>query len=271
MEAQLNVFSFGGGVQSTAALVLAARGELPISTFLFANVGDDSENGKTLAYVRDHSMPFAQAHGLQLLEIRRVRREGSPATLLQHLYRSERSIGIPIRMGGKADGAPGRRQCTVDWKIRVVARWLKQHGATAQNPATVNLGISMDEWQRAKSPDASGIEWTRLAYPLIDRRLRRDNCEQLIAGAGLPPVPRSACWFCPFHSTSAWQEMARKEPGSFRKTVELEEMLNRRREMLGLDPIFFSHRLRPLRIAIQDDGQLDLDIGAGCESGFCHT
>lgn len=35
----LTVFSFGGGVQSTAALVLAAQGELDCSTFLFANGG----------------------------------------------------------------------------------------------------------------------------------------------------------------------------------------------------------------------------------------
>ncbi|WP_254897837.1 hypothetical protein [Kitasatospora sp. NA04385] len=32
-------FSFGGGVQSTAALVLAAQGRIDYRTFLFANVG----------------------------------------------------------------------------------------------------------------------------------------------------------------------------------------------------------------------------------------
>jgi hypothetical protein len=39
----LKVFSFGGGVQSMGVMVLAARGVLDYKTFLFANVGDDSE------------------------------------------------------------------------------------------------------------------------------------------------------------------------------------------------------------------------------------
>ena len=49
----LRVFSYGGGVQSTAALVLAAQGKIDFPTFLFANVGDDSEHPATLRYVRE--------------------------------------------------------------------------------------------------------------------------------------------------------------------------------------------------------------------------
>ena len=37
----LKVFSYGGGVQSTAALVLAAQGKIDYQTFLFCNVGAD--------------------------------------------------------------------------------------------------------------------------------------------------------------------------------------------------------------------------------------
>jgi hypothetical protein len=39
------VVSYGGGVQSNALLVLAAQGRIDYRTFLFANVGDDSEHG----------------------------------------------------------------------------------------------------------------------------------------------------------------------------------------------------------------------------------
>lgn len=56
---RLRSFSFGGGWQSTAALVLAARGVIDFRTFLFANVGDDSENPETIEYVHQHAMPFA--------------------------------------------------------------------------------------------------------------------------------------------------------------------------------------------------------------------
>ena len=39
----LRSFSYGGGVQSTAALVLACRREIDFPLFIFANTGDDSE------------------------------------------------------------------------------------------------------------------------------------------------------------------------------------------------------------------------------------
>lgn len=57
MPDPIKVFSFGGGQQSVAALVLAAQGRIDYRTFLFANVGDDSERKGTLAYVE-------QAYGI---------------------------------------------------------------------------------------------------------------------------------------------------------------------------------------------------------------
>ncbi len=55
----IKVTSYGGGVQSTALLVLAAQGRIDFKTFLFCNVGDDSENPETLEYVRQIAIPFA--------------------------------------------------------------------------------------------------------------------------------------------------------------------------------------------------------------------
>src|SRR5690348_2960939 len=55
----LKIFSYGGGVQSTAALVLAAQGRLDYRTFVFCHVGADSENPETLSYVCEVARPFA--------------------------------------------------------------------------------------------------------------------------------------------------------------------------------------------------------------------
>src|ERR1700690_4098828 len=85
---RLRVVSFGGGVQSTALLVLAARGLIDFQTFLFANVGDDSEYPGTLCYVREVSIPYAEQHGLSLIELRRVRRDDHEESLLQRIHRS---------------------------------------------------------------------------------------------------------------------------------------------------------------------------------------
>ncbi|MFD7434816.1 hypothetical protein [Streptomyces sp. NPDC059861] len=131
-------FSFGGGVQSTAALVLAATGELDYRTFLMANVGDDSEHPATLAYLRQYAIPYAQAHGLELVVLDRVmKRSGEVRTLYQDLTRDgSRSLQIPVRM---SNGAPGTRSCTAQFKIKVVGDELKRRGATKDAPATVGI------------------------------------------------------------------------------------------------------------------------------------
>lgn len=272
----MRVFSFGGGVQSTAALVLAARGELECDAFLFANVGDDSENPATLRYVREVAMPYAEAHGITIHELSRRRKDGSTETLYGRLTKgSVRSIGIPVRLGGS--GAPARRNCTTDFKIRLIASWCYKHGARKTKPATTMLGISMDEFQRMRSD--SGISYTRLAYPLIDRRMNRQDCMNVIAGAGLPIPPKSSCWFCPFHSLQRWAEMRDNEPELFAKACDLEAMLGERASKLHMargyanDRVYFTRKLIPLARAVGNASQPSL-FGGGfeddaCESGYC--
>jgi hypothetical protein len=261
----LKVFSYGGGIQSTAALVLAAQGRIDYTTFLFCNVGGDSENPETLAYVQQHAMPYAQAHGLELIELQATR-FGEQETLYQRLTRSERaSVGIPVRMSG--NGAPGMRACTKDFKIMVIARWLRQHGATKDHPASVALGISLDEFQRMRTD--SGIAYEKLAYPLIDQRIDRQQCINIIRDAGLPVPPKSSCWFCPFHSLRTWQEMRQNQPVLFEQACQLEASINARRIALGKYPVWFSRMLKPLAQVTTDLTQESLFEDDVCESGYC--
>lgn len=208
----IRAFSFGGGVQSTAVLVLAAQQALQYDAFLFANVGADSENPATLRYMDTVTRPFAQRWGINLIELSKVRRDKTPETLLQRLQHSTRSIGIPMRM---SNGAPGNRQCTGDFKIGVVAKWLREHGATKSDPATVGLGISTDELHRART--SSRIAYELLEYPLLAKRLSRSDCVRLIQEAGLPLPPKSACWFCPFQNDAQWRQLKHDSPELFRR------------------------------------------------------
>ncbi|PIM72931.1 phosphoadenosine phosphosulfate reductase [Streptomyces sp. JV178] len=261
--------SYGGGVQSTALLVLAAQREIDYRTFLFANVGNDSEHPATLAYIRDVALPFAAAAGIRLEALERRRRDGTSETLLQRLSRPElRSIPIPVRM---ANGAPGRRSCTADFKIRVVGRWLRENGATARTPATVAIGISVDEIHRANRRRREPHE--EIDYPLLDMGLRRSDCEHLISAAGLPVPPKSSCFFCPFKTVEAWRQQRAADPELFAKSVKVEELVNQRRASLGRDPVYLSRFGRPLTEAIaapvpaatgdEDDGL--------CDAGWCMT
>lgn len=254
----MKVFSYGGGVQSTAALVLAIQGQIDYPLFVFCNVGNDSENPATIEYVEQIAKPYALAHHIEFVELARSQ------TLYAKLTKpGSRSVGIPVRM---SNGAPGRRPCTVDYKIKLAARYIKSRGATAANPATVGLGISLDEFQRARND--SGIAWEKLAYPLLDLRLSRADCLQIIEKAGLPTPPKSSCWFCPYHTMRVWQDMRNQQPELFERACKLEALLNERRKELGKDNIWLSGKLRPLAMATTDLTQLTFEEDI-CESGYC--
>lgn len=264
----IRAFSFGGGWQSVAALVLAARGELDFGLFLFANVGDDSEHPATLDYVHRHAIPYAEANGIQLRELRRTRRDGTTETLYGRLMREgSRSIPIPVRM---SNGAPGTRSCTADFKIRVIGKWLKAHGASATNPATIGIGISLDEIHRANSRRSEPYE--NITYPLLDLRIRRTDCPRIIRSAGLPVPPKSACWFCPMTRPTRWQTMRRTDPDLFAMACHLEATINDRRQLLGKDPVYLTRFNAPLANVIPDDNPLPFEEGDGtCDSGHCFT
>lgn len=243
----MRVFSYGGGVQSIAALVLAVQGMIDYPTFLFCNVGEDSEYPDTLRYVREVALPYAQQHGIDLVELHKTR-FGERETLYQRLTRpGSRSIGIPVRMNG--NGAPGRRSCTYDFKIAVVDKWLIGQGARGCG-AQVGLGISLDEIQRMKpNMDPETVAWKENIFPLlmeVPQPLTRQDCINVIVQAGLPLPSKSACIFCPFHTLRRWQHMRQNEPEHFWYAADLETFINQRRQMLGLDPVWFSSKLRPL-------------------------
>jgi hypothetical protein len=240
---------------------------LDFSLFIFANVGADSENPATLEFVERFAKPYAAGCGVELAEVQKHRRTGEADTIRQWLDRTDKSIGIPMRM---ANGAPGNRTCTEQFKINVVNKELKRRGASAESPAILGMGISTDEWQRMRSD--SGAPYKKLAYPLIDLGLSRQDCMLTIERAGLPVPPKSSCYFCPFKRTGDWQKMRRDEPALFALSVELEEQMNVRRARLGRDSVFLSSRAIPLTQVVGDHDQLDLFEEGSCDiAGYCHN
>lgn len=296
----MRVISCGAGVQSTALVVLAARGRIDYQTALMANVGDDSEDPRTLAYAREVLMPYAASHNIAFHMLDRVRRDGSIETLWGRLTDGRpcpschggpdpacgrcagagrvqsRSLPIPVRMD---NGAPGTRSCTADFKIRVTAKWLRANGATATDPATVAIGISADEIMRANNRRCAPHE--RVVYPLVGigeetgLRMTRQDCIRLIQDEGLPVPPKSSCFFCPFHRAEAWVELRRERPDLFALSCDLEDALNARRRMLGKDPVWLTRFAKPLREAIGEPEALlpgfDGDAEGQCDSGWCFT
>lgn len=237
-------------------------------TFVWSNVGEDSEDPEAIAYINAYHRPFAAAHGIEFVEVRRTKRDGSAPTLLEHMESSARSIPIPVRM---ANGAPGNRSCTVDYKIIPVDKLLKKRGATPAKPARIGLGISVDEFTRVRTAEDSTAPFRMRHYPLIELRMRRSDCERIAEAAGFPPPPKSSCWFCPFHKLGVWQRMHDHRPVLFDKSVSLERMLNERRAMLGKDNVWLTPYNMPLDQVVQGHQAGMFDADDMCESGYCHT
>jgi hypothetical protein len=263
--------SYGGGVQSTALLVLAAQGRIDFPLFLFANVGDDSEHPATLTYVHEIAVPYADANGIELVELHRVPTKGAHAGQVETLYgqlmrKGSRSLPIPVRM---SNGAPGTRSCTADFKIWVVGKELRRRGATVDAPAAVALGISTDEIERATPGIDPKAPYQFRVYPLLDLGLSRHDCARVITAAGLPVPSKSACWFCPFHDREAWRRLKRDTPDLFERACDLERTLNDRRDALGKDHVYLTRFAKPLAETVDD--QLVLEGMDGCDSGWCMT
>lgn len=265
MSEPLVVCSYGGGVQSTALLVLSAQGYLPYRTFLFANVGDDSEHPATLTYVREVAFDYAAANGIEIHELHRVPKKGRFAGRVETLVERMSATGsrsIPIPMRGSDTGKPGKRTCTADFKIAVVGRWLREHGATAANPARVAIGISTDEYERATDKRESAYE--RVEYPLLhlEHRLApagasRDQCKKIIASAGLPIPGKSSCYFCPFHKPRVFADMARTEPVLFEQACQVEDHINSGRP--DDNHLYLTRFGRPLRDVFENTQQAMFD------------
>lgn len=299
--------SYGGGVQSNALLVLSAtitagrrdgmaeatiaemlriRIGRPVEAddaelfrlldfplYLFSNVGDDSEHPATLAYIRDHGRPYADAHGIEFVELRRRfmrgERAGKSESLLERIARDTRSIPIPMKMSRTM--VAGRRTCTRDFKVEVIDREFRRRGAKRTERAVMALGISLDEWQRMSSDDPNLLS-TKI-YPLVELRLSRQDCLNIIERAGLPQPPKSSCWFCPMHTLSVWRELRDQEPELFERAIILERDLSERGAGLSTGPVFMANWPRPLAELVGNATQgsiFDEEMGV-CESGHCMT
>lgn len=191
------VLSFGAGVNSTAMMVFLIQKKFPLDYVLFADTG--SERPETYDYL-SHVRKYLKKKGIPF-EVVRVRNGDS-------LYdRCMRRKVIPSQTW---------RWCTRDLKIRPIYafyRSLKSH-------VFQYVGIDYDEIHRMKDSKANYV--TNI-YPLIDYKIGREMCLEIIEKAGLPIPIKSGCYFCPFNNTERWQDLYQKFPDLYQAAITLEE------------------------------------------------
>ncbi len=241
--------SYGGGVNSTAALLL-----LKPKVLIFADTG--GEHPETYRYIEEHIKPFVASYGGQFTAVRASDFGGKYRRLQDQAFAEHI---IPVRVN---------RWCTDKYKIRPIRAYLKRNGLL---PVLQMIAIDAGEAHRARD---SRNDQIRNRFPLLEQRNRsgelgldREDCIEVIRCAGWPVPRKSGCFFCPFQSKPQWIALKRELPDLFQIAVQLERNgSNYGRLYLAADKPL-EQWLKSGRIREGDPEQLSLATPCACYDG----
>lgn len=255
----LQVFSSGGGTQSTAIAALIVQGKLPKPDFaVIANTG--REIPTTWEYLEQVTMPALASVGVEMV---RIPQAGFVSKFAEGEFHASGSLLLPAfsNQNGQPAKLPG--YCSNEWKRRVVDRWLASVGVKRID-CRKWIGFSFDETTRIlrmQNGDdyKAGLIW----FPLVDGiPVRRHEAISIVRKMGWPTPPRSRCWMCPNQSDLEWAEVKENHPQLFQAAIALDESIRLR------DPNAFLHStIKPLADA--DLSKPDDLFSASCPSGEC--
>jgi len=196
------VICFGGGVQTTALVILVAQGKEEVDEVVFADTG--AEKPETYWYMENYTLPLLGEAGIPFTSVRsEAHREESG--LYNFLWQIKDVPSIRQRL------------CTDHFKIRPIKKYLgKEVGRL--------IGFSIDEAYRAKRG-----RWTNEHYPLIEKQMTVGDCRLLIQEYGFPVPLKSSCYFCPFQHPIEWNWLKNNHPDLFQKALDLEANYHRRK------------------------------------------
>lgn len=257
----LRILSLGAGVQSTTLALMSHYGEIePFDHIIFADTGWEP------------GVVYEQLEMLKsMMEITVV--SAGDVRNMANTTRKEgqtRFASMPLWiMGHKKKAIPMRRQCTREYKIEPIERFIR-YDIVGLAPRQwfpkdilleVNLGISTDEMQRANQDKRK--KWKINRFPLIELKMSRDDCLDYLSQRGFK-IARSACIGCPYRSDDEWLSIKRVE-ADWLSAIEFDESI---RKILPDAECFLHRSCIPLKDV--DLGYTDNDVSLLDEcSGLC--
>lgn len=191
--------SHGGGVNSTALMLLLEREGTEFESAFVDHGGDYSETYDYIRYLQELGHPITvikpSVQGCSTIEKYALK------------YKT-----IPSRWG---------RWCTAKFKIKPLLTYFEK-------PCVEYVGISAEEKRRAfeKYRHREGKE-VQISYPLIKQNITRAGCIEIIRQAGLKVPPRSGCWFCPFMNRKAVRTLYIEHLDLYRRRERMEKNTGR--------------------------------------------
>lgn len=188
----MRVLSLGWGVQSFTLAAMSTLGDIErVDVAIHADT--THESSLTYAFAK-HWKPWLESHGVVVVVV---------TTHEKHnIIDKWGGMQLPAFTAGKNRLGQIRRQCTHQWKIRPIRQWLQAN--RNKEPVEQWIGISTDEALRMKP---SGVKYITNRWPLIELGMSRWDCVNWLDKKGLEIPNKSACTFCPYHTTKEWRDI----------------------------------------------------------------
>jgi hypothetical protein len=201
-ERKVHVLSFGGGVNSTALLFLIKEKGMPLDEIIFADTGN--ELPETYEIIKQINPTIVKSELAK--------------DLYDYLWNKQ---CLPSRM---------KRDCTSKFKISPIRKYLRnKYGKDAK--FVTYIGIALEEAHRMRTSDVKYIE---NSYPLVDNKIDRNGCIEILKRNGFDNVIKSGCFFCPFTKKAGWIDLKIKHPELMQKAVALEKNCRNPKVTLGI-------------------------------------
>lgn len=207
IEEPLQVLSLGGGVQSTALLLLVKGGRLPRPDIVIhSDTGSEMPHTEpVIEFCRDicneMDLPFAivsSNHGK-----------------LHEYYTSKQTVPVI-----------GVRSCTMNFKVLPQRRFIREIVGNKNGKLLAEcwLGITTDEKRRKID---SELKWIGNKFPLLDLDISRRMCNTLLERHNLD-VKKSGCFVCPYAGRKHFIKLRRTNPELFKICLDMEEAYQER-------------------------------------------
>ena len=204
----VHTLSLGAGVQSTTMALMFARGALkPMpDAAIFADTGAEPEAVyKQVEWLEQH-LPYP----VYTMMWNKGLKENILSAVNCENIKSFASVPFYTTPNGML-----KRQCTREYKIQPIEflqRYLmgvkRGQRVPKDSRCYIYIGISTDEAHRMRNGRA---KWQVNEYPLIEKRMSRNDCLAWLAYHDYPRPPKSSCVFCPYHSDQEWKALSAKD------------------------------------------------------------
>ncbi len=190
--------SFGGGVNSTALVILLARAGWR-GPIVFADTGAE------LPETYGHIERFAEWVEQFDLKVTRLHPHEYPRL---YKWKIEGRTLVEFCVGQRWVPMWTRRLCRTEWKLRPLRRYAREIGVER-----ALLGIDAGEAHRSKGQ----------ARPLVEMGIDRAGCMKVIEDAGIDVPVRSGCWLCPFRRNAQWRALWEDHRDLYEQAMAIEE------------------------------------------------